>query len=178
MPPSPLPLDARQQAKYDELYLLLGKNDADSYAKGVSKPPPVVAATPAQTPALPAPIIIPRAPPVGMVPSPTPLPEPRTQLLDRPNLPTLRFDQEEAAQRAIEVRTIVKQREGKSFDEAKREATAEITRLRETPRTTEYGAPRAPPGAWIVRARVPVPRRFLHPSPLIVALPRAWYTHR
>jgi hypothetical protein len=62
-------------------------------------------------------------------------------------LPTLQLDAEGLAQRAIEVRTIVKQREGKSFDEAKREATAEITRLRETPRTVEYGAPRAVPGA-------------------------------
>jgi hypothetical protein len=147
MPPSPLPLDARQQAKYDELYLLLGKSDADTYAAGVSKPAPVVAAPVALPAAAPAPVTISLAPPVGMVPSPTPLPEPRQQLLDRPNLPTLQLDAEGLAQRAIEVRTIVKQREGKSFDEAKREATAEITRLRETPRTVEYGAPRAVPGA-------------------------------
>jgi hypothetical protein len=145
MPPSPLPLDARQQAKYDELYLLLGKNDADDYASGVSKPLPVVATAP--PPPLPAPVNVKGAPPVGMVPSPTPLPQPRQQLLDRPNLPTLQLDAEEIAQRAIEVRTIVKQREGKSFEQAKREATAEITRIRETPRTVEYGAPKAPPGA-------------------------------
>lgn len=144
MPPSPLPLDARQQAKYDELYLLLGKSDADDYASGVSKPLPVVAA-PAPPPVAPKPI--PLAPPIGMVPSPTPLPAPRGQLLDRPNLPTLRLEGEEVAQRAIEVRTIVKQREGKSFEQAKQEATDEITRLRETPRTIEYGTPKAPPGA-------------------------------
>jgi len=144
MPPSPLPLDPTQQERYDELYSLLGAERADAYAKRVSPPAPVVAA-PAPPPV--APVPIPLAPPIGMVPSPTPLPAPRGQLLDRPNLPTLRLEGEEVAQRAIEVRTIVKQREGKSFEQAKQEATDEITRLRETPRTIEYGTPKAPPGA-------------------------------
>lgn len=147
MPPSPLPLDAAQQARYDELYEFGGAARADAYANRVSAPAPLPAA------AAPTPLIIPLAPPVGTVPSPTPLPEMRTQLLDRDNLSTLRFDQDAAAQRAIEVRTITKQREGKSFDDSKREATDEITRLRETPRTTEFGAPRAPPGASEIAVR-------------------------
>lgn len=147
MPPSPFPLDPTQQERYDELYSLLGAERADAYAKRMSPPAPVVAAAPAPPPAAPAPVIIPLAPPVGMVPSPTPLPQPRQQLLDRPNVPTIRLEGDNAAKSAIDVRTIVKQREGKSFEQAKREATDEIARIRKTPRTIEYGAPKAPPGA-------------------------------
>lgn len=165
MPPAPVPLTPEQQLKYDDLYQLLGKKRADDYAVGVSRPAP----TPAPVVTPPAPEPVPAEPaqpriapvsgrivtgpdgrptfvPVGMEPPPTPMPEPREARLERPNIPTIRLDQETLAQRAIEVRTITKQQQGMSYEDARKQATEEITKMRETPRTVEYGAPKAPPG--------------------------------
>lgn len=158
MPPAPVPLSPSRQAAYDELYDLFGKAEADQYAlssaqfeQAVTPPPaPPVATTPAPAPKIAAPVsgqIItgpdgrPQFVPVGMEPAPTPVPEPREQLLTRPGLPELRIDQEKVAARAIEVRAAQAMKSGVPREEAYKEAQQYVEKAREAPRVTEYGTP-------------------------------------
>lgn len=142
--PSPT-LDADQQKRYDEILSKLGKERADAYANRIAP-----ALTKPVTP--PAPVtslkidLTPDNLPLGVSPPSVPLPALREQRLDRVPLDTIKLDQDTLAQKALDVKIIVKQRQGMSYKDARDEALKEIDAAKMKPRTIEYRSPPSPFG--------------------------------
>lgn len=143
-------LDADQQKRYDEILSKLGKERADAYAnriapaltKPVTPPAPVTSLKIDLTP----PARTPDNLPLGVSPPSVPLPALREQRLDRVPLDTIKLDQDTLAQKALDVKIIVKQRQGMSYKDARDEALKEIDAAKMKPRTIEYRSPPSPFG--------------------------------
>jgi len=171
MPPSPIPLDDFQQKKYDLLYTKLGKDRADSYAKGVSAaaetllptvpaapptpPAPVLGATPA---AVPAPVTLQigqgtggrptiKGAPQGMeFRGPTP---PMSDIVvNLPSREELQKQLDDARGKAVKRRAGELQTQGISYSEATARAEREVRGAATTPRKTEFGAGAVKPAGY------------------------------
>lgn len=159
MPTPPVPLDPANQKKYDDLYSLFGKSEADKYALGIAKNPLANKATapPGPTPT-PSRAPVPAMAPVtlqittgpGGRPTVTGVPlgyEPRGGtppmqdiVVNMPSKEKLQEDLAKGAAAYVEKRRQELVAQGLTIDEAERRAKEESYRTSTVPRSTEFGA--------------------------------------
>ena len=144
---APTGLSPEKTKIYNELFEMLGEDSANEYAlgQGATLPPPAVGAPTLGEMGL---VVQPPPPrqPVGMIPSSVPLPEVREQATARPSVPAMKLSIDQLADRAIQVQTALKQRQGLSYDEARAEAESEVGKIKGAVRTVDYFPKSVPTG--------------------------------
>lgn len=146
---APAGLSPEKTKIYNDLLDALGEESANEYAlgEGVTLAAPV---PPVKAPTLGELGLVVQPPPprqpIGLVPPSVVLPEVREQATARPSVPAMKLTIDQLADRAIQVQTALKQRQGLSYDEARAEAESEVGKIKGAPRTVDYSPKPVPTG--------------------------------
>ena len=136
---APTGLSPEKTKIYNDLRDALGEESANDYAlgEGATLPPPAAKAPTLGEMGL---VVEPPAPrqPIGMTASSVAIPEVREQATARPSVPAMKLSIDQLADRAIQVQTALKQRQGLSYDEARAEAESEVGKIKGAVRTVDY----------------------------------------
>jgi hypothetical protein len=149
----PVPLSGTEQTRYDDLYDLFGKEDADKFALSVTESDiPYSEATP-DIPGSPS-VMLPAAayvtpkavPPIGMQPPSAPIPATREKLIDRPGIDEVRVKNEAAQVKRIDELGTMYKLSGMTYEAAMARARDEVIKGVEQPRTVEFASKPVRPG--------------------------------
>lgn len=144
---APTGLSPEKLIIYNKFLEEFGENSANQYAlgQGATLPPPAVGAPTLGEMGL---VVQPPPPrqPIGLVPPSVVLPEVREQATARPSVPAMKLSIDQLADRAIQVQTALKQRQGLSYDAARAEAEAEVGKIKSAARTVDYSPKPVPTG--------------------------------
>jgi hypothetical protein len=144
---APTGLSPEKLIIYNKFLEEFGENSANQYAlgQGATLPPPAVGAPTLGEMGL---VVQPPPPrqPIGLVPPSVVLPEVREQATARPSVPAMKLSIDQLADRAIQVQTALKQRQGLSYDAARAEAEAEVGKIKGAARTVDYSPKPVPTG--------------------------------
>jgi len=150
----PVPLSDAEQIRYDDLYDLFGKDDANKFAFSVTKDNPPAAGTTPSSPGSPS-VMLPAAayvtpkaaPPIGTEPPSAPIPATREKLIDRPGIEEVRVKNEAAQVKRIDQLTTMYKLSGMTYEDAKARASKEVYAGIEQPRTVEFASKPVQPGS-------------------------------
>ena len=144
---APVPLSDAEQIRYDDLYDLFGKDDANKFAFSVTKDNPPATEATSSGPGRPS-VMLPAAAyvtpkaaaPIGTEPPSAPIPATREKLIDRPGIEEVRVKNEAAQVKRIDELATMYKLSGMTYEAAMARARDEVIKGIEQPRTVEFAS--------------------------------------